>query len=362
MDGVDAAVIETDAEQNVKTIASHIIHYPDDFQKNLKQAENECAIAKGNIKQIQNIKALTHESANYHLKACKELIAKAKIDAKQIAAIGYHGQTFYHDPKNKITVQVGDAAYLAAQSNITTVFDFRSQDVELGGQGAPIVPIYHHALVIKYKLTPCIILNLGGIANISIIPDDSPNNILGFDIGPANTLIDRYLRKKSNGKIKMDEGGKLALAGDPQHELINLLYEKIKLYHFQAAPKSLDSHDFSLPNIFYDEKYSAEDITASLVNFSIQLIVAEINKLKTPIKNIIVCGGGAHNQAMLNKLREHFDTVKTATDLNWNIDTIEAECMAYLAARRLMKKNTNYPNITGLKKPISAGKIIHVDK
>lgn len=381
MDGVDAALIETDAELDVTVIAIHSFAYPVYFQRLLKDTEKQCAKHNGDLKKLAghfnssdtmhaafendfsmplNFNNLIRASAVYHLNACKQLISLNNIDPNKIDAVAYHGQTLFHNPSEKITVQIADAQHLADELKLTTVYDFRTEDVSLGGQGAPLVPVYHRVLARQKDLIPCAILNLGGIANITAINGDSINDICGFDIGPANTLLDRYLRQKTGGKIKMDTGGKLALAGKVVQKLLRILVNDKSIVSFQnkSAPKSLDSYDFTLSEDFFEDCYFIEDVCATLVEFTVTLIANEINRLNFKVKNLIVCGGGAYNNAMLQQLAKHVETVKTAADLNWNIDSIEAECMAYLAARRLQNRHTNYPHLTGLSHAISAGKII----
>ena len=394
MDGIDAALLETDGEFCIRDIGH--MHFPYDARTKhlLKGAERAMHSAGGNIALAQATYArslqdyLTHElglnqgthqettsfeevtrlSTALHQAAVLSLLEKTKTKPSEVDVIGYHGQTLFHQPHQMITYQLGDAQYLSEQLHISVVYDIRQHDIQHGGQGAPFAPIYHQALAIRDKTFPLAVVNCGGIANISLILGDTLNDLIGFDTGPGNGLIDALIRQRTNGRETMDFNGQYGLQG-----MVNPLVLKTLLaeaidgdYLLTPPPKSLDIRDLKLLPIL--NSLSIQDAAATLEAFTAESIVQSIKQFKFPIPmRWVLAGGGWHNpvikRELITRLRAHLgDTVEvmTADALQWNSDAMEAQMMAYLAVRSLKNLPLSAPGTTGVPTPLSGGKIIHV--
>ena len=293
MDGIDAALINTDGNEWVESIASSFYPYPAAFQRCLKQVETIVKQAAGNLDQAAiefaksplttdqelqnlfseyqlptiNLNNLILLSTYLHQKISEQIILNHGIDPAKISLIGYHGQTLYHAPQAKKTLQVGDCQLLANKMKIPVVGHFRYNDVLHNGQGAPLTPIYNLALAKKDGLIPLALLNCGGIANVSLILSESEHDLTAFDTGPGNVLLDRFIREKTNQQYLFDQNGQWSLAGHINQTAFNdLLNEGLpKDYLSKAPPKSLDSHNCHLPEIFHT--LSLEDGCATLAAF-----------------------------------------------------------------------------------------------
>lgn len=389
MDGVDVALIETDGEHHINTLAGSSIPYPPDFHHLLKFAEEIAHDLSGDLILLEkqfteilrklidstayleiesffietfqmplNFKNLVKASAHYHILATQILLHQAKISPEKITAIGYHGQTLFHDPGRRITLQVADADQLAQTLRCPIIYDFRSQDVALGGQGAPLAPIYHRALVLRDRLCPAAVVNIGGVANVSLVTSHDLDDMIGFDTGPGNALVDQYLKKISHGKLLMDKDGEISARGKRIEPIFQAVFSAPKALHYRdiKGAKSLDVNDFTLPDMVFDPSYSREDVAYTLLDVTASLIIEAISN--KAIKDIILCGGGAHNPTLVKLIQAKTAAeVKLAADIPWHNDTLEAELMAYLAARRLKNLPTSLPNITGVPMAISGGRM-----
>lgn len=392
MDGIDAAVIETDGRFRVNTLAGLTERYDDNFHHLLKYAEKIAHALHGDPVKLNrefiphlkarlsnaafvtldeyffkkfnrplNYKNLACASAQLHLNTARRLLFHARLSQHHIRAVGYHGQTLFHDPDKRTTLQMADAHTISQGLNTTVIYDFRSQDVALGGQGAPLAPIYHRALALRDSLYPVAVVNIGGIANVSFIDDESLESVRGFDTGPGNTLCDHYLKKQSHGKLLFDEDGRYSENGRRIEELIKALYQdrRLQAYLNKSGPKSLDVNDFELPEVFFDAGVSQADACYTLLSFTAELI--QKNLVAHPVipREVIVCGGGANNPTLMKLLKEKIERpVYTAQEKAWHSDTLEAELMAYLAARRLRNLPTSLPAMTGIPHALSCGKIL----
>ena len=388
MDGIDAALIETDSETRTQPLHFFFLPYPAYFQRLLKAAQYCVHQEKAQLAHVRknfhrrlrartqdaddelkqsflndfaqtlDFDSLCQASTQLHENAVAALLKQTGFCAQDIDVIGYHGQTLYHQPQAKRTLQIGNAQQLANTTRITTVADFRREDIAHGGQGAPLAPLYHYALAQQHHLTPLVIINCGGIANITCIPSANIDTVTGFDVGPGNTLIDRYVAHKTNQR--MDENGRYALSGKVLPEITACLYRDAGLQNFaqKKAPKSLDTNDIILPPRLLNDKYALADVCASLVDFTTQHIADAVQK--TPIKRVVLAGGGWHNLALLKSLKQKLPErhIFLAKDVGFHNDALEAQCFAYLAARRLQQKTTHYPNITGVSKTLCAGLLV----
>lgn len=412
MDGIDSALLETDGSaQCIYPLGNAFFPYEDSFKLLLKAAEYtikkydgimkdacfyykdslveylakelkiEASLIKEKIKELSvylygeknmdkplGLEEVIQHSVFLHSRAVQGLLKKTGYKPESIDVIGYHGQAMFHRPRQKITIVVGDGQYLADQTGITVVTDFRKKDVDLGGQGAPFAPLYHQALAVRDNLIPLLVINCGGIANITFIGGSQEEDLLAFDTGPGNGLIDRFIRQRTYGRECMDKDGLYGKQGKVHQAVLNALYEKSILiegqnYFTKAPPKSLDSGDMVLiPEL---ESLSLEDACATLEAFTAETIV---DSLRFVEKNIpykwILAGGGWKNPIILKELKErahqrfspHIE-ILSADDIGWNSQSMEAEIFAYLAVRSLQRKPLSLPNITGVPHPLTGGQI-----
>lgn len=274
-------------------------------------------------------------------------------DGIEIALVGVHGQTVLHRPPTDLvpgaTLQLMDAAALQAKLGLPLAYDFRSADVAAGGQGAPLAPVYHRALLERESAAAGAVLNLGGVANVTACL--AGGDMLAFDTGPANGPIDEWVEGHDAGTH--DAGGRLAARGRV-HE--GLLAQLLEHPWFQTPPpKSLDRYDF---NASMARGLSLEDGAATLAAFSAHAVAQSLSQLPEMPERLIACGGGRHNPTLMRMLAEAVSCqVLTAEQVGWRGDSIEAEAFAFLAARTLRGLPISWPKTTGAPKPMSGGRI-----
>jgi len=291
-----------------------------------------------------------------HIEAAQALMADDK--SGDIDLIGFHGQTILHRPptdgQNGQTLQLGDGQVLANALKVDVVYDFRTADMQTGGQGAPLAPAYHKALLEKTQTPlPAAVLNIGGVANITIVAHDG--GLLATDCGPGNGPLDSWVQ--SCGLGNYDKDGALAQAGTPDFGLIE---EWLGAEFFEkTVPKSADRWDF---DVLEDLKsHSAEDGAATLVAFCALAIANTLAQFRHEAETIIVCGGGRKNPIIMAALREQaIGKIIEAEHIGWRGDDLEAEAFAYLAVRSVKGLPLSYPGTTGVKKPMCGGKIYKV--
>jgi len=365
MDGVDAAWIETDGLFHVKSRGYFSIKYDASFYEMLKKAERE---AREN-RSLLGLEGVVRKIDQWHAKAVRGLLEKKSDDSGPIQVIGYHGQTLYHEPQKKITLQAGEPQMLADDLQIAVVGHIRHNDIIHGGQGAPIAPIYHQALAVRDNLLPAAVINCGGIANMTIITGKTGHELSGFDTGPGNGLLDRWVREKTKGQERMDKDGRYALAGKISRSVLEILkhYSCLKNnqnYYEQKPPKSLDIGDFYwIPEL---QSLSLEDGCATLAAFTAERIVDSFKFVEEPIRNVILAGGGWFNPVILASLKQGlFEKYGDALhivcgdEVGWSQQYLEAELMAYLAVRRLKNQPITFPSTTGAAKPVVGGEIFY---
>jgi anhydro-N-acetylmuramic acid kinase len=279
------------------------------------------------------------------------------IDRKSIDVVGFHGQTVLHRPAERMTVQIGNGAQLAAETGLPVVYDFRAADVAAGGQGAPLVPVFHRALARALdRPHPIAVLNLGGVANITFIDGDA--DPIACDTGPANALIDDFMRAR-NGATH-DEEGRAAAAGKVDAAAIERLLTHA--FFAQPSPKSLDRNDFRAWVAAHAglEHKSVEDGAATLTALTAASVARVVDILSRAPKSWIVAGGGARNPTLLRMLREQLRgaTVETAGQVGWSSDALEAQAFAYLAVRALKDLPLTFPSSTGVPRPMRGGVLV----
>ncbi len=338
LDGVDAALIRTDGKALAERGAWLTIPYEDDFRDMLQLA----------VQQSGDIPGIAQELTILHAQAVKALLKQAGMSAQDVRVIGFHGQTIDHRPDEGLTWQIGNPSLLASMCGIDVVFDFRSKDLAEGGQGAPLVPLYHAALA-KTLPKPLAILNIGGIANVTWVDDDKNVPwILAFDTGPGNALINDMVLRRTGEPY--DKGGVLAQSGKPdQTALDGYLYDT---YFASPPPKSLDRYDFGLEPVMHME---TADAVATLTTFTVEAVVKALAYFPQEPRQWLVAGGGRHNTALMDMLKARLGNVALVEDVGWEGDALEAQAFAYLAMRSLQKLPLSLPSITGVRHPVTGG-------
>jgi anhydro-N-acetylmuramic acid kinase len=349
MDGIDASLVKTDGLNLLRTGYQIHSNYKKKTNKLLKILVFDFNKNKKNKLLLNSISELVTKD---HLYAINQII---KISGITPDLIGFHGQTIFHNPANKESLQIGNGKLLANLSKIKVVSNFRDNDIIHGGEGAPIAPVYHKLLINKLKLDiPCCFLNIGGVSNLSYWDG---NKLIGFDLGPGNGLMDIYCQEKLN--IPFDKLGILASKGVPN---FNIVSSFIKLPYFKKKyPKSLDRLEFlNFVRELQLSNYDPSEALATLLEMSVASIIEGVKILPSTPKKLVVMGGGQHNQYLFSRIKNSFSfAVSKADDVGIPGDFIEAELIAYLAARNIKNLPITFPNTTGVKTPCVGG-IVHL--
>ena len=353
LDGVDAAILRTDGVDVIAPGPALSFPYARDLKVFIRRAIKAALEGRDGAADIGKASA---EVTAAHVEAVAALLDKAGMKRTQIDVIGFHGQTILHRPKRGPesfgrSWQIGDARLLAEETRIDVVADFRSADIAEGGEGAPLAPVYHGALARALQRDhPVGVLNLGGVANLTFAPPSGTDlDLLAFDCGPGNGLIDQWTEFKTSAA--MDENGALALAGQVHSEVLRLML--LNPFIRRRPPKSLDRYDFKLDPAL---ALSAADGAATLTAFTAACVRASVPHLPAAPGEWIVAGGGRRNPALMTALEKALDApVLTAEDAGWRGDDLEAECFAYLAVRALRRLPITFPRTTRAPRPLAAG-------
>jgi len=295
--------------------------------------------------------ALIADLTRLHGDAVARLLEGNGLKPGDIDVIGFHGHTILHRPEERQSMQIGDGRMLAKATKIAVVDDFRSRDVAAGGEGAPLAPLYHLALA-KDLQKPLAVLNIGGVANVSYMGGSRESQLLAFDTGPGNALIDDWA-VAAIGR-PMDEGGRLARGGRvDEGRLADLLDAP---YFRRKPPKSLDRNDFSAGAL---TGLSAADGAATLSALTVRAVGLARDHFPAPARRWLVSGGGRHNGALMQGLRTLLEVpVDPVEAVGWNGDMLEAQAFAFLAVRSLYGMPLSLPGTTGAPKPLSGG-VLH---
>lgn len=355
LDAVDMAVIETDGENIISFGPAGEMKLDAETRAIVEDAIEDALDWERDEEEPESFEDARMAVADAHLAAALSFMAVNGVKSGGLDLVGVHGQTVLHEaPTTDLpgrTVQLIDALSVAEGLGVRTAWDFRSADVAAGGQGAPLAPVYHAALVKKAGLNgPVAVLNLGGVGNITLIRADG--ELEAFDTGPANGMVD--LLVQSRGKKRMDEGGKLAAAGTIDQAVLAAYLAHP--YFAATGPKSLDRFDFSLEPV---AGLSLEDAAATLTAFAAGAAALGVARCSERPTKVVACGGGRHNPVLLAAIRERAGVpVTTAEDEGWRGDSIEAEAFAFLAARCLLGLPISFPGTTGVPEPMTGGRIV----
>ena len=350
LDGIDAAIVETDGEDIAIPGPVLGVAYDGETRAVLREALVAAAGVAQRASIPSSIADVERHLTRAHADAVQRLLQKTGLTMRNIALIGFHGQTILHRPERRRTWQIGDGELLARLTGIDVVNDFRSADVEAGGQGAPLAPLYHAALLRQMGAvsSPVAVVNIGGVANVTYVRGET---ILAFDSGPGNAPIDDWAFRHTGKAV--DQDGALAHQGRTDEGILRKLLASS--YFARVPPKSLDRMDFATDAVV---TLSAPDGAATLTAFTAAAIARASEHFPEPATKWIVCGGGRHNHALLAELRARIAApVMAAEQVGWNGDFVEAEAFAYLAVRSLRGLPLSLPTTTGVKQPQRGGRI-----
>ena len=348
LDGVDAALIETDGEDIARSIASLTIPYSPETRALLRAALEEARNVEQGAPVPYAIRDAERLLTEAHAEAVKALLKKTGLVPDQVALIGFHGQTILHRPEKHWTWQIGDGAALAHMTGIDVVNDFRSADVKAGGEGAPLMPLYHAGLARKSGLAaPIALVNIGGVAQVTYI---SGETVIAYDTGPGNAPIDDWMQRHSGKPV--DQDGAFARTGKVNDAALTKMLANP--FFDRRPPKSLDRLDFDSAAV---EELSPEDGAATLTAFTAASLARAREHFPEPAATWIVSGGGRHNKFLMDQLRARVNApVLSAEDAGWNGDAMEADGFAYLAMRSKRGLPLSLPTTTGVRQPMTGGK------
>lgn len=344
MDGIDVSIVDTDGDTLVKPGLGRTFSYPDNLRRTLQALIAEPAQA-----QSEPLEDLERDVTEAHIAAIRRFMEETGIGAAEVKLIGFHGQTVYHRPEIRFTRQLGLGDKVAEALGIDTVYRFRHADVASGGEGAPFVPLYHRALASNLQ-QPIMILNLGGVGNVTYIDGDV---VIAFDTGPASALLDDFVLRRRG--MSYDENGQLAASGRIDQKLVSVFMQNP--FFDRPAPKSLDRQDFHA-RAKGVEALSDEDGAATLAEFTVQSVVAALRHVPRAPQRWLVTGGGRRNAHFMKRLREELGVaVDPVESVGWDGDFLEAQAFGYLAVRSTLGLPLSLPTTTGVPHPMPGGEL-----
>ncbi len=361
MDGVDVSIIKSDGYDEVELIFDQYFEYDIDLYRQLSTLRDKIKSSEDLTKYSKELSDLERALTIFHAEKISKIALKNEIE---IDLIGFHGQTIFHNPQIKITKQLGDGNLLSQLLKKPVIYDFRQADIDNNGQGAPLTPIYHRLLVNNFlnkekdnSAQPICIVNIGGISNATIINDISnniENDLIAYDIGPGNCLIDEWIRNNSN--LTFDEDGKIAKSGKIDQLILNQAIDNFKI---ETYSKSLDVKEF---DISFARGLSLEDGCSTITEFTAYLIAEGIKFLnKNNSNKYLFCGGGRKNKFLIESIIRNSNLNKNNFDVidnfQLNGDYIESQAFAYLAIRSKLNLPISFPNTTRCNAPVIGGKL-----
>ena len=367
-DGVDAALVDVSGRGRslrARALAAQTLAYPRSLQERILAAS-----VSGSVADVCHLNALLGE---WFANAALQVIRQAKLRPVDVALIGSHGQTIHHLPNGiqapgvgaiRSTLQIGEPAVIAERTGITTIANFRPRDLAAGGQGAPLTPAAH-ALLLKHPRHARLIVNLGGISNVTYVPSGGTwDDIVAFDTGPANMVLDGLVSRLTNGRLMMDRDGKLALKGNIDPRLLGKLLAHPFLS--RRPPKSTGREEFGpalidqLIAIQKQRGLPLEDLLATCSLWTAKSVGTARRWIKGKVDEVVVGGGGIRNRAVMAHLNAVFAPVPVTTfdTLGWDSKAFEAVAFAVLAYQMMMGQWGNIPAVTGAKHPVLLGTIV----
>ncbi len=355
VDGIDAALVSISATGRPVLVATYAHPMPPATRGEIQ------ALMQTGANEIERLGELDMALGELFAEAANAVIQQAGFDKKNIRAIGSHGQTLRHRPRagHPFTLQIGNPSVIAERTGITTVADFRARDIAARGQGAPLVPALHQRMFHSPQRNR-VIVNIGGIANVTCLPADGTQPVAGFDTGPGNTLLDQWIglhRASSH-----DEAGQWAASGKSSNALLELL---LRDPYFQVSPpKSTGREHFNLTWLDQHLKQlpstpAADDVQATLLQLTAQTIAGAIRRYLPQTQEVYICGGGAHNRQLISALAGNLSGIPVTTTeaLGLHPDWVEAVAFAWLAHQTLEGQPGNLPSVTGAKRAVILGGI-----
>ena len=352
-DGIDASIIKSDGENKVDFIGNYFLPYGEKVRskiRTLKKKITSILDLEINRSEIDN---LEREITLLHVKIVNLIIEKSGLNKTEIDLIGFHGHTIFHSFKDKKTKQIGDGRLLSHLTGLDVIYNFRANDMNNGGHGAPLAPVFHELLKTKLKLeTPLVFLNIGGISNLTYLHKNKET--ISFDSGPGNILIDKIIQLKSNNKIQFDKNGLIAFTGNVDKNILDIYLRNP--YYNSLPPKSLDINDFTLDSL---GSLNLRDSVTTLSELSSLTIVNAFNFFSSKPVEIILCGGGRKNKYISERIKK-LSNIATNNIDNYKIngDFIESQAFAFLAIRSFLKKPISFPGTTGVAVPTTGGDFI----
>ena len=361
MDGVDVSIIKSDGYDEVELIFDQYFKYNIHLYRQLSTLRDKIKSSEDLTKYSKELSDLERALTIFHAEKISKIAFKNGIE---IDLIGFHGQTIFHNPQIKITKQLGDGNLLSQLLKKQVIYDFRQADIDNNGQGAPLTPIYHRLLVNNFlnkekdnSAQPICVVNIGGISNATIINDISnniENDLIAYDIGPGNCLIDEWIRNNSN--LTFDEDGKIAKSGKIDQLILNQAIDNFKI---ETYSKSLDVKEF---DISFARGLSLEDGCSTITEFTAYLIAEGIKFLnKNNSNKYLFCGGGRKNKFLIESIIRNSNLNKNnfhmIDNFQLNGDYIESQAFAYLAIRSKLNLPISFPNTTRCFTPVIGGKL-----
>jgi anhydro-N-acetylmuramic acid kinase len=347
LDGIDVALLVTDGEDLVERGPAATYPYRPDQQALLHDALREAKALDDRSARPGMLAEAERQLTAWHAAAVERFLAEQGREASSVDLIGFHGQTVIHRPERRLTVQLGLGPELARRTGIPVVYDMRAADVAAGGQGAPLVPVYHRALAARLAERPVAFVNIGGVANMTWIGPEG--DLVAFDTGPGNALINDWCERHTD--VSFDRDGVLAARGKADENVVGQLLKNN--FFATSAPRSLDRNAFDATVV---DALSVEDGAATLTRFTAEAIALSAALVPEAPRLYVICGGGRLNPSLMRDLRSLVQApVIIAEERSFNGDSMEAEAWAYLAVRCLKGLPISFPGTTGAPRPLTGG-------
>ena len=348
-DGVDASIIQSDGDTEYKVILDKYFKYGQNIYENIHNLKEKINDSKDLKNLSKKIESLEKEITLFHANAVNEIIEESKSN---IDFVGFHGQTIFHNAREKISKQLGDGKLLSKLTQKTVIYDFRQNDLKNGGHGAPLTPIFHKLLKTKFKIKEVTFVNIGGIVNTTTLWNN--DNMSGTDIGPGMCLIDRWVRQKL--KKNYDENGIIAKSGKVHKIALDQLLENFYEKENISSTGPIQSFDTKYFDFSFVKDLSLEDGAATLTEFTARIIISALKATDRNKEKIILCGGGRKNRTLMDCLQKMLAVpVRPVESVGWSGDALEAQLMGFLAVRSLNGFPLSYPLTTGVPHPMRGG-------